>query len=206
MVCVCPNRLYEAPFVNDIITHCWPGEKPANPCLAYEVTMAKLGKIDCVIADVGPDNATKQFVSVEFQAVDITGSCYPAYLAITNSELLETPPKYNFNWRNVYKRYIMQLIFKGFYHHHWNTRIVAVMQDVLVDRLWETGGFVEAPIENSNVVFMSYKMVNVDDEPGRYTLQLVGPRGTRHMDLMNGILYQQAPSRDKFIKKILERL
>jgi len=205
LICVCPNRLYEAPILKDVVEHCWPGAKPENPRLAYEVTMAQLGKIDCVIADMAGD-AVKQFVSVEFQTVDITGSCYPAYSALINSQMLQCPPKYNFNCRNVYKRYIMQLIFKGFYHHHWNTRIIAVMQDVLVDRLWKTGGFIESPIENSNVVFMSYRMEKDEDDPSRYTLKLVRPIGTRHMDLMQGILYQEAPSREKFVKKIIERL
>jgi hypothetical protein len=45
-----------------------------------------------------------------------------------------------------------------------------------------------------------------ENDPDRYTLKLVRPIGTRHMDLMQGILYQEAPSRDKFIKKIIARL
>lgn len=206
LVCVCPNRLFQANIVKDVLQHCWPGTPPESPRIAYEVKMADFGKVDCVIADVGADQNVKQFVSVELQTVDITGSYFPAYAALINSQSLSTPPQYNFNWRNVYKRYIMQLIFKGFFHHHWNTRIVAVMQDVLVDRLWETGGFAESPVAQSNIVFLSYRMVKDPEDSSRHCLEFVRPIGTRHMDLMNSILYHEAPSRDSFVQKIIERL
>ena len=206
LVCVCPNRLFQANLTHDILQHCWPGPAPKNPSIAYEVKMADFGKVDCVVADVGENQKINQFVSVELQTVDITGSYFPAYSALLNSQALEKPPTYNFNWRNVYKRYIMQLIFKGFFHHHWSTRIVAVMQDVLVDRLWETGGFAESPVESSNIVFLSYRMVPDPDDETRHVLEFVRPIGTRHMDLMNSILYHEAPSRESFVQKIIERL
>lgn len=206
LICVCPNRLYQAPIIDDIMANCWPGEPSNDIRMAYEVKMSNLGKVDAVLADFDDDENVRQFVSVEFQTVDITGSYFPAYISLINAEQLDAPPKYNFNWRNVYKRYIMQLIFKGFYHHHWNTRLVAVMQDKLVDRLWETGNFQESPIDQSNIVFLSYSMVPNEDKPGYYHLVLDRPIGTRHMDLMQGILYQQAPSRESFIQKIIERL
>lgn len=205
-ICICPNRLYQADIFKDVIEHCWPGEKPTNPKVAYEVSLASLGKIDCVIADVDEQNKVGQFVSVELQAVDITGSYFPAYDALLSSQELAAPPKYNFNWRNVYKRYIMQLIFKGLSHHHWNTKIVAVMQDVLVKRLWEIGNFTDYPIDKSNIVFLSYKMVPDSSNPTRYTLKLERPIGTRHMDLMNGIIYAAAPSKADFLKKVTQRL
>jgi hypothetical protein len=205
-ICICPNRLYQADIFKDVIKHCWPGEKPKKYKVAYEVSLSSLGKIDCVLAEINSHNKIGQFVSVELQTVDITGTYFPAYDAFINSRMLDSQPKYNFNWRNVYKRYIMQLIFKGFSHHHWNTRIVAVMQDVLVNRLWEIGNFAESPIEKSNIVFLSYKMAPSSSEPGRFDLKLVRPIGTRHMDLMNGILYAEAPSKEAFLKKVIQRL
>jgi hypothetical protein len=204
-VCICPKRLYQADIFSDVINNCWVGKKPVDYKVAYEVSMSSLGKIDCVLAEIDATGNIQQFVSVELQTVDITGTYFPAYEAFLNSKVLQNQPKYNFNWRNVYKRYIMQLIFKGFSHHHWNTRIVAIMQDVLVDRLWNIGNFSETAIENSNIVFLSYKMIPDGNDPLRYTLQLVKPIGTRHMDLMNGILYAHAPSKEDFLKKVMER-
>ncbi len=206
LICVCPNRLFQAQIERDIISNCWPGEKPTNPQTAFEVKLSEVGKIDWVIADIANDQTVNQFVSVELQTVDITGSCFSAYSALINSSMLEKKPSYSFNWKNVYKRYIMQLIFKGLYHHHWGTKIIAVMQDVLVERLWDIGKFTQTDIQDSNIVFLSYKMVSDLEDEGRYNLELVGPIGTQHINLMNSIIYQTPPSKDKFVQKILDRI
>ena len=62
----------------DVIDNCWVGAPPVNPRIAHEVKMATFGKFDFVIAD--GDDSTKynrEFISVEVQAVDITGSVEP---------------------------------------------------------------------------------------------------------------------------------
>lgn len=202
IVCVCPNRLFQADVFNDIVQHCWPGDPPQNYNVAKEVNVPNMGKIDCVLTEPGENGSIKSFVSVELQAVDITGSYSSAYNSHINSLVMEKSPTYNFNWMNVYKRYITQLIHKGFAHHHWGTRIVAVMQDKLVDRLWGIGNFQESAIKDSNIVFMSYKMTENPQEPGRFNLELIRPIGTNHMSLMNSVLYKKSPSKEEFLKMV----
>ena len=131
LIAVCPKRFLEADLVGDVVKHCWPGPPPANPRVAHEVTMAKFGKVDLVVADYdSAKHAIREFVSVELQAVDITGSVEPAYTALINS-WREAEVSYGLNWANVRKRYIDQLVAKCFYHHQWGTRMVAVMQSPL---------------------------------------------------------------------------
>src|SRR3546814_6532464 len=91
--------------------------------------MEGFGNVDFVIADVKSDKEIDQFLSVELQAIDITGSVFPAYQALRAGEDLEKKPTYGFNWDNVYKRYITQLIRKGYFHHHWKSKIVAVIPE-----------------------------------------------------------------------------
>ena len=78
-ICVCPKRFYSIDLMPEIIKHCWPaGPKPANPRIAYEVKMVGFGNVDMVIADIDPQTGGMlSFVSVELQAVDITGSYEP---------------------------------------------------------------------------------------------------------------------------------
>lgn len=129
LVCVCPKRFFEVNFLDDVLKHCWTGKPPVSPQIAHEVTMKGFGKVDFVIADVDEESKTvNEFISVELQAVDISGSVATAYEAVCNSQTLEKKPSYGFNWANVRKRYVSQLIAKGFFHHHWNSRIVAVLQ------------------------------------------------------------------------------
>ena len=85
--------------------------------------MTGFGNVDFVIADVGENDEIGQFLSVELQAMDITGTVMDAYQALRAGEIMERKKPYGLNWSNVYKRYITQLIRKGYFHHHWGTKI-----------------------------------------------------------------------------------
>lgn len=205
-VAVCARRLYDADIYNDIINYCWPGERPTNPIIVHEVKLGKVGNVDMVIADLSDDGTEiKNFVSVELQTVDISGSYEPAYSAIVLNSEIEEKPKYHFNYKNVQKRFITQLIDKGIYHHHWGTKIIAVVQDVIYENLHQSLNFPEIPIENSNVIFMQYKMVlrQLPEGP-KYVLELSAVTGTTHNELMMSSFYAQAPDKKDFCKRILK--
>lgn len=205
LVTVCPKRFLEADLVADILMHCWPGAAPQNPRIAHEITMAHFGKVDLVVADYDADNhSIREFVSVELQAVDITGSVEPAYTGVVNSTAGVTL-SFGINWANVRKRYIDQLIAKCFYHHQWGTRVVAVMQTPLFDYLREHMQFDEiAPGAGAvDVAFLLYDYLEGDDH---HTLVFDRVVGTSHNSLMMSTLYQQTPPKAAFTARILERL
>lgn len=209
LVCVCPKRFFEADLINDVIEHCWVGDPPRNPQLAHEIKMAGFGKVDFVIADIDPQTgAVGNFVSVELQAVDITGSVEGAYTAIINREPIVTEPvSSGFNWANVRKRFVSQLITKGFYHHHWQSRIVAVLQTALYNQIREYSPFAETPLAASNIVFMLYDYrLNTNAGTDAYNLVLDRVVGTTHSNLMTGSIYQLIPDRNKFCDRIIANL
>jgi hypothetical protein len=93
LMCVCPKRFFQADFKQKIIEICWPGELPENPVLVHEIKMENFGNVDFVIADIDANkNRVKQFLSVEMQAVDITGLVEPAYQAVVNLLGFNSPP------------------------------------------------------------------------------------------------------------------
>jgi hypothetical protein len=204
-VAVCPNRLYAADIYNDVIRDAWPGDKPTNPIKVHEIKMGAVGNVDMVIADISDNKKSiKDFVSIELQTVDITGSYEPAYTAIVLNQPIDKRPTYNFNYKNVQKRFITQLIDKGFFHHHWGTRIIAVVQDVIYDNLKKRIDFTEVDVKRSNIVFMQYSMVLVDTPDGkRYELKLSGVTGTTHNELMMSSFYQMTPPKEEFCNRIL---
>ena len=205
-IIVCPHRLHAADIYNDVIKHVWPGDKPKNPVMVHEIKMGNVGKVDMVIADLSDDGkAVRDFVSVELQAIDITGTYEPAYASIISKQPLPNRPVYNFNYRNVQKRFITQLIDKGFFHHHWGTKMIAVVQDLVYDNLKERISFAEVSIERSNVIFMQYSMVPADTPGGmRYELKLRGVTGTTHNELMMSSFYQMTLPREEFCDRILK--
>lgn len=173
--------------------------------------MTGFGMVDAVIADVDePTGKIKNFISVEMQAVDITGSVEPAYSAALNSIVsMERRPTYGINWANVRKRYVTQLVNKGFFHHLWGTRIVCVIQTPLYERFKSDIHFDELPPtgKSSNIVFMLYDYKpDMDRNDGAVNLVFDDVVGTSHSSLMNGILYKQAPKIEAFHNKIKERL
>lgn len=209
LIFVCPKRFYAVDFLKEVINHCWPGEKPANPRVAPEVKMAGFGNVDFVIADVKPDGEIAEFLSVELQAIDITGTVFPAYQALRAGTDLDRKPTYGLNWDNVYKRYITQLIRKGYFHHHWKSKIVAVIPDQVYRYITGRADFMRSTDVKSptvNIIFMTYRLEHDATRPGEYKPVLVTVEGTSHSNLQNAILYKEAPLKEHFCEQIKRSL
>lgn len=206
---MCPKRFFQANLVADVLKYCWPGVPPAKPQIAYEVQLKSFGMVDLVIAEIDDAGEVKEFVSVELQAVDITGTVEPAYQALLNSSHVDGKMSYGLNWANVRKRYVSQLISKGFFHHHWGSKIVSVLQEPLYAEFRKSIAFdeLDAKSETSNVVFMLYDFTdNLDLGSPHRSLAFTRAVGTSHNSLMTGSLYRRPPERSVFCTKILERL
>lgn len=167
--------------------------------------MAGFGNVDFVIADVDGGGGVGRFLSVELQAIDITGSVFPAYKALLNGETLAKRPTFGLNWDNVYKRYITQLIRKGYFHHHWKSKIVAVIPDQVYRYIIGRADFMRsADVQNPNVnvIFMTYCLEADPERPGEFRPALVTVEGTSHSSLQNAILYKEPPPRADFCAQI----
>lgn len=209
LIFVCPKRFYAVDFLTEVIEHCWPGDKPKNPMVAPEVKMAGFGNVDFVIAEVQEDGEVEQFLSVELQAIDITGSAFKAYQALRAGEDLEKRPTYGFNWDNVYKRYVTQLIRKGYFHHHWKSKIVAVIPEQVYQYITGRADFIRSQDVKSaqvNIIFMTYRLEHDPARPGEYRPKLVTVEGTSHSSLQNAILYKEAPKKEAFTARIKHSL
>jgi len=204
-VCVCPKRFNQVDFLSDVVKHCWPGNPPVNPKVACEVKMTGFGNVDFVVADIDEGGGIGQFLSVELQAIDITGTVSDAYSALRENRPLETKKSYGLNFDNVYKRYITQLIRKGYFHHHWGTKIVAVMQDVLYEYVRAKAEFMRTrDVRDStvNIIFMAYSYEDDPENPGGKRFALSEVEGTSHSNLQQAVLYKEAPDREKFRRQI----
>ncbi|MBX3176123.1 MAG: hypothetical protein KF886_02060 [Candidatus Hydrogenedentes bacterium] len=205
LVAVCPKRLLASNFAFDIVEHCWSGAMPAKVEVVHEVKMADVGTVDAVVAEMSEDrNSVLNFVSVELQAVDITGSYSSAYDALASGTPLEKRPVYGFNWANVKKRYITQLVSKGFYHQQWQTRIASVLQDHVFNYFTEKLRFDEISPSRADIVFLVYKYAAAPN--GHYNLSLDRVVGTSHSSLMMQALYSQTPPKSDFCRRIVEKL
>ena len=177
--------------------------------IASEVRMAGFGNVDFVIADIGQGEEVTEFLSVEVQAIDITGSVMPAYEALREVREIDRRPTFGLNWSNVYKRYITQLIRKGYFHHHWGSKIVAIMQDVVYDYIRDWAEFMRSDDVKGNTVNIIFMVYRYEDDPnsaGAQRLVLDTVEGTSHANLQQAVLYKEAPSRDAFCEQIKRSL
>ncbi len=168
--------------------------------------MEKFGNVDLVIADVDDaKGVVRSFLPVELQAVDITGSYYPAYAALIENRAVEGRCSYGFNWGNVRKRFMSQIVTKGYYCHQWGTRIVAVVQEDLFDQFHSHAAINETKLEQSNIVFMLYQFSRASKhEPWQFGLKRIVP--TTHSLVMQSILYETPPVKSLFEAKIISRM
>lgn len=201
VVIVCPNRLKARDLIDDVLDNCWPDGVSRDVAIAPEVQLAGFGNVDFVIAHVS-DGKVGHFVSVEAQTVDVTGSYRPAYEALVQGQELDRAPSFGLNWDNVYKRYMTQVIRKGFHHHHWRTKIVALMQDELYNQLIKFPFLTTSEISDPavNVVFLLYKYGE------QWDLLISDVIGTSHANLSQAALYADAPNRQAFEARILARI
>lgn len=69
--------------------------------------------VDWVLALIDADGHLEQFVAVEVQSIDTTGTYRPEWNARMNGEVKPKTSKAGLNWENVSKRILPQLIYKG---------------------------------------------------------------------------------------------
>jgi hypothetical protein len=69
--------------------------------------------VDWVLAKIDEDGSLLEFVAVEVQSIDTTGNYQAERLAYMNGEEFIGSSTAGFNWENVNKRILPQLIYKG---------------------------------------------------------------------------------------------
>ena len=189
-VICCPNRLYADDYaiLSDIATIAFGPGIPLEPGgtaskVAVESgaeVVAVFGKgwggelrlpqrqgqgayfVDWILARLRPDGTLLEFVAVEVQSIDTTGNYRGARTALLEGRAMERSSA-AFNWENVSKRILPQLLYKGnvlqreelcrgglFFvspspvHHR------------IMKRLGGQESLLEYPLQSSSLTFLSY--------------------------------------------------
>ncbi|WER46022.1 NotI family restriction endonuclease [Cupriavidus sp. WKF15] len=140
-VICCPIRLYANQYqiLHDVAAYAfdgpvvlYPGAQARNAPLQLGTSrVAVFGKawggelrlpnrsgvggyyVDWVLAKLTDDGATQEFVAVEVQSIDTTGNYREERAAYLREEPYGSNSTAGFNWENVSKRILPQLIYKG---------------------------------------------------------------------------------------------
>ena len=206
LISVCPKRFLDEVVIDDILGECWPDKRSGNIRVACETRLGDAGNVDLVVVELdSTGDAVNDFLSIELQAVDITGSYQNILADLRAGGSGLSNAKYGFNTKNVYKRFVPQLIQKGFIHQAWGKRIVAVVQDfIFEDMSRRSGGELPTTAESAaNLVFFPYSFVKREN---KYGLKLGRPVYSSH-NLLANLLYQTiVPPREKFENLLLRKI
>ena len=137
-IIICPNRLLQKKQVFIDCAHLLTKHEPGNEFhLVSEVTVPG-GSIDYVLVSV-KSGKVKDFVGIEFQTLDTTGTVWPERqrllndhgIAVDKSTVDSTKP-FGMNWKMTAKTILVQLHHKIETLEHFNKHLVLVIQDHLL--------------------------------------------------------------------------
>lgn len=168
-VIICPHRLLEKRKIFIDCIHLLTLHEPGNELHVISEVSIPGGSIDYFLVSA-KDNKVKDFVGIELQTLDTTGTVWPERqrflksinIKVTNSDSDSAKP-YGMNWKMTAKTILVQLHHKIETFEHLSKHLVLVVQDCLLDYMQKEFSFSHisktAKIGDS-MHFHSYKLEN----------------------------------------------
>lgn len=139
-VIICPTRLIERGQIFTDCFHLLTTHEPGNELHLVPEVSVPGGSVDYFLVSVSTtDGKVKDFVGIELQTLDTTGSVWPARQRLLKElgierlhagEELDT--KYGMNWKMTAKTILVQMHHKAQTFEHVNKKLVLVIQDKLL--------------------------------------------------------------------------
>jgi len=138
-IIICPFRLLERRQIFTDCLHLLPTHEPGNELHIVSEVSVPGGSVDYFIASVR-DGKVKDFVGIELQTLDTTGTVWPArqeFLKKVNIGATGSPARKTFgmNWKMTAKTILIQLHHKIRTFEAINKHLTLVVQDCLLDYL-----------------------------------------------------------------------
>ncbi|WP_462375156.1 hypothetical protein [Segatella buccae] len=165
-VVICPHRLLERKQIFIDCLHLLTFHAPGNELhLVSEVSIPG-GSVDYILISTDCNRKVKDFVGIELQTMDTTGSVwYERQLALKEVGLRVKEnlkrKSFGMNWKMTAKTILVQLHHKIKTFEHLNRHFVLVVQDCLLDYIKEEFAFThvsEQPLIGDSMHFHSYRL------------------------------------------------
>lgn len=138
-VMICPFRLLERNQIFMDCIHLLNSHEPGNELHVIPEIAIPGGNVDYFLASVR-DGKVKDFVGLELQTLDTTGTVWPARQSFLHEAGvpveeadLASKKSYGMNWKMTAKTILVQLHHKVETFEHLNKHLVLVVQDRLLD-------------------------------------------------------------------------
>lgn len=169
-VIICPNRLLQNRKVFMDCLHLLHLHQPGNDIHVVSEISVPGGSIDYVIASVR-NNKVVDFVGIEFQTLDTTGTVWPQRQKLLKNLGLEVAEPsndktYGMNWKMTAKTILVQLHHKVDTFEHLNKHLVLIIQDNFLDYMKSEFNFeiVSNPaLTGDSLQFHSYSVIGTSE-------------------------------------------
>ena len=146
-VIICPHRLLEKRQIFIDCMHLLTLHEPGNELHVISEVSIPGGSIDYILISA-KDNKVKDFVGIELQTLDTTGTVWPErqrYLKSLDIPVQESDSDsakpYGMNWKMTAKTILVQLHHKIETFENLNRHLVLVVQDCLLDYMQKEFSF-----------------------------------------------------------------
>ena len=189
-IVICPFRLLERGQIFTDCLHLLSLHEPGNELHLVSEVAVPGGSVDYFLASVR-DGKVKDFVGIELQTLDTTGTVWPARqrflqqvgVEVVREEAAPYNKTYGMNWKMTAKTILIQLHHKIQTFEAINKHLTLVIQDFLLEYLSSQFQFshMNEARRGDPMQIHAYRMGQKDD--GSYSLQL----GSRLSTDSNGI-------------------
>ena len=165
-IIICPHRLIERKQIFADCLHLLTSHQPGNELhLVPEVSIPG-GSVDYFLVSTDSDRKVKDFVGIELQTMDTTGTLWPEReLALQDLGLKKNIPApqkpFGMNWKMTAKTILVQLHHKIDTFENINKHLVLVIQDHLLEYIKIEFAFAHIntqPLIGDSMHFHSYKL------------------------------------------------
>lgn len=138
-IVICPTRLTENRQIFTDCLHLLTTHEPGNQLHIVSEVSVPGGSVDFFLVSAR-DNKVKDFVGIELQTLDTTGTVWPERqrllkeLGVPRADAAEDSEKpFGMNWKMTAKTILVQMHHKVQTFEHVNKKLVLVVQDKLLD-------------------------------------------------------------------------
>lgn len=168
-IIICPNRMLQKKQVFVDCVHLLTKHEPGNEFHVVSEVSIPGGSVDYFLVSV-KNKKVKDFVGVEFQTLDTTGTVWPERQRLLNDKGIVVDKKsvdstkpFGMNWKMTAKTILVQLHHKIDTFEHINKHLVLVVQDCLLDYMkneFNFGHLAEPSKLGDSMHFHSYELSN----------------------------------------------
>ncbi|WP_025882011.1 NotI family restriction endonuclease [Segatella baroniae] len=169
-VIICPQRLLERKQIFADCLHLLTSHQPGNELHLVREVSVPGGSVDYFLVSTDSNRKVKDFVGIELQTMDTTGTVWPEReLALQELGLKENVPvpdkNFGMNWKMTAKTILVQLHHKIDTFESINKHLVLIVQDHLLEYMRKEFVFAyvnSQPLIGDSMHFHSYKLKKED--------------------------------------------